>query len=423
MEDQIKKYRDVHPGRVIEREYIKRNISQRELAAEIGEHYQTLNAVINGRRKLTLELARKLDLAFRFEPGTLYVLQAYYEAEKYRLKRVDELPKVAPNIRKVVFWDVDFDKINWLRYKKFALDRVFERGSAEEKKEILRFYDMDHYDYVVDYDRLPRCWRKHIINPDNSNHTGVQFASDLHLEFHPNSEFLANNPIVPVADILVLAGDIGHIGHGSYSTHPFWDWASANFKEVLVVPGNHEFYGGHDLKNISDGLEVNIRKNVKWYYNSVVWIGDIEFILTPLWSNIFPVAEQSVCRQLPDFKYIGFNGQRLTIPQYRQLHADCVKFLNTALSQQKNGRRIVATHHVPSFRCVPEEFKNSMLNSAFYSDLDAGIEKSDIDYWIYGHSHRNVGEIKIGNTILVSNQLGYVQLNEHNSFISSRQIL
>ena len=56
----------------------------------------------------------------------------------------------------------------WLRYKKFALDRVFERGSAEEKEEILRFYNMNHYDYVVDYDRLPRCWRPdHLKSKDS----------------------------------------------------------------------------------------------------------------------------------------------------------------------------------------------------------------------------------------------------------------
>lgn len=43
-------------------------------------------------------------------------------------------------------------------------------------------------------------------------------------------------------DILVLAGDTGYLGDDMYSVHPFWNWASENFEQVLVALGNHEFY-------------------------------------------------------------------------------------------------------------------------------------------------------------------------------------
>ena len=51
------------------------------------------------------------------------------------------------------------------------------------------------------------------------------------------------------------------------------------------------------------------------------------------------------------------------------------------------------------------------------------IANSGIDYWIYGHSHRNI-DAHIGDTQILSNQLGYVSQGEHlkNGFSAGRYI-
>ncbi len=62
------------------------------------------------------------------------------------------------------------------------------------------------------------------------------------------------------------------------------------------------------------------------------------------------------------------------------------------------------------------------MNGAFTVELEDFIKNSGIDYWIYGHSHRNIQK-KIGNTYCVCNQLGYVFANEHLTFNTSVNII
>ena len=84
--------------------------------------------------------------------------------------------------------------------------------------------------------------------------------------------------------------------------------------------------------------------------------------------------------------------------------------------------KIVVTHHVPSYQLCAPEFEGSTLNGAFTVELENFIKDSGIDYWIYGHSHRNIDKV-IGKTQCISNQLGYVFANEHHTFKTSKCII
>lgn len=244
----------------------------------------------------------------------------------------------------------------------------------------------------------------------------IQYASDLHLEFGENTKWLKENPLIPSAEILVLAGDIGYLGDANYKTHPFWDWASKNYRQVIVVPGNHELYKFFDINKLHEGWTLEIRPNVKVHYNDVIPLDvETDLIVSTLWAYVPPAEEYLTERCVSDFKRIRNGEFRLSAQRFSEEHLKCRAFIEKSVTESKASTIIVATHHVPSFELMSPEFKDSSINGAFTVELGNFIADSPIKYWIYGHSHRNIDKT-IGNTRCVSNQLGYVFQNEHHTF-------
>ena len=69
----------------------------------------------------------------------------------------------------------------------------------------------------------------------------IQYASDIHLELSDNSRFIKSMSFEVVGDVLVFAGDTGYLRDRTLPNLKFWKWASANYREVLLVPGNLSF--------------------------------------------------------------------------------------------------------------------------------------------------------------------------------------
>ncbi len=248
----------------------------------------------------------------------------------------------------------------------------------------------------------------------------IQYASDLHLEFVTNRNYLRLFPMEVTGDILVLAGDIQYLKVG-YVADPFWDWASANYQQVIVAFGNHEFYHGHDISKVSPSTIIDIRENVRAYYNVGVTIDDVEFIVSTLWGHIKPADFFVVSHSVADFSQILSNGKYFTPDMFNEEHDRCLAFIKKTVAESKARYKVVVTHHVPSILLTAPEFKDSRINGAFTVELGDFIADSDIDYWIFGHSHRNI-DATIGSTRCVSNQLGYVCSNEHRSFDPGKMI-
>lgn len=244
----------------------------------------------------------------------------------------------------------------------------------------------------------------------------IQFASDLHLEFRENWGVLREKqPMDVCGDILVLAGDIGYLGDDNYSSHPFWDWAAENYRQVIVALGNHEFYKYYDLASLKDGTVGEIRPNVHYYYNKVVRVGEVDFIVSTLWAYIEPKYAGITEKGVSDFYRILYGEDLLSAADFNREHQRCLNFIKNAVEQSTAKHKVVVTHHVPSALLVAPEFTGSPINGAFTADLTDYIRSSGIDYWIYGHSHRNIDK-NVGATRCLSNQFGYAFHGEHASF-------
>lgn len=242
----------------------------------------------------------------------------------------------------------------------------------------------------------------------------IQYCSDLHLEFLENRNFLEQHPIVPVGEILLLAGDILPFSLHKKSFE-FINFIADNFESVYWIPGNHEYYH-FDMATVAPPLLEKLRSNVFLINDKVIIYKDVKIICSTLWSKIRAEHEFAVEQNVSDFQFIKINGKPLLAQDFNRLHDTDLSFLKNAVKKNSDHKTIVMTHHVPTLRNYPPKYKESILNDAFVTDLTDFISANNVPYWIYGHHHYNTPDFKIGKTTLLTNQLGYVHLGEHKGF-------
>ena len=241
----------------------------------------------------------------------------------------------------------------------------------------------------------------------------IQYASDLHLEFPMNRDFILAGGMAVTGDVLVLAGDIGYL-EGPEEFDPFWDWCSQNYRQTFIVPGNHEYYARSDITQYRSFKKM-LRANVGYYNNVVETFEGFDFIFSTLWSDIASEAMELVVEKMPDFTNIRFDSRPMLPIDVNNIHQESIEFIFKAVRESQSKQTIVVTHHLPSFALLAPEYQISPISTAFATELKDKIELAGPDYWIYGHSHTNI-DTTIGKTQVVCNQLGYLNFNESFSF-------
>lgn len=249
----------------------------------------------------------------------------------------------------------------------------------------------------------------------------IQYASDLHLEFVDNVDFLKANPLEVVGDILVLAGDTIYLGDKMEDAGWFFDWCSKNFKQTYIVPGNHEYYGHYPMENTMFDRDLRVRNNVTYINNKSVVIGNTEIFFTTMWTHIPEEEAYTIAKIMNDCCNNRYEGKGFGTRSWNKVHKECLHWLQSALEASTAEHKMVVTHHCPYVNDVAEHYVGRLAGTAYMVDVLPMFASSKIDHWIHGHVHVPMQSLSAMPQIH-SNPMGYVDDGENKCFRSNAVI-
>lgn len=224
----------------------------------------------------------------------------------------------------------------------------------------------------------------------------IQYVSNLHLDIRP-SKF--RKIITPSADILILAGDIGHPFRKTFEL--FLRWCSQKFEYVIFIPGNSDYHGSSlkagrkKMKKVCHETDTIFLEKGEFKIPET----DIVILGTTLWTYIPRDRSFDVLYTIDDYTCI--KGFDLNINNY--IHSVCRNWLITALKKYSQHKIIVVSHHAPVPKITSSPKHRHSTNLCAYSSDCRDILKHNINIWIFGHTNYNT-TFKYENTIVTSNQ-------------------
>lgn len=239
-----------------------------------------------------------------------------------------------------------------------------------------------------------------------------RFLSDIHNE-HRLDSYGIDFEIKPEKSdkdtTLLLGGDVGLLALPDTYV-PFLEKCSKQFKEIIWIFGNHEFYHGKIDADYSEHYN-HIKNLVVLNENNPVYrIGNISIVGSTLWTDFLnDPLQEIVCTQNMNDYYIitKTNGEINSTTYIKSLHWFQKNAILTAIETEKSmGQKVVVmTHHCPSMLFRDMDYNFSMVGG-YISELDQKIERLKPDYWLCGHVHKS-NNFEIAGTKMISNPVGY----------------
>ena len=243
--------------------------------------------------------------------------------------------------------------------------------------------------------------------------------SDLHVEFKS-----FRPPAGLEFDVVILAGDLA-----PSSSVVTWASSDAIFGPtvpIVIVPGNHEFYGSvislqrQELQDVAtrtsnvhvlDPAELRLEADSIRILGCTLWTDYVAAVETANLGLTDRTLAMTVARDnLADHRAIRCQKaegefRSFTPADAWDLHMADRAWLKHRLSEPFAGKTIVVTHHAPSMESIASKWKSSWLTPAFVSHLDDDFFEVAA-LWIHGHTHSSF-DYQRGKTRVLCNPRGY----------------
>lgn len=238
------------------------------------------------------------------------------------------------------------------------------------------------------------------------NKMQFQIISDIHIESGVNIQ----DVVKPVKNTtLIVAGDLGRVeNYDAY--YETLKWLCDNFNNVILVPGNHEYYTSNSELNYF-AVNSTLFKMKQTLSNLIILIDDYVTINDIL---IFGSTFWSYC---PKEYFINIPlhyepHKLIDAHAYNKLHLNAQKKLEMCIeyAYTENLKVLVVTHHAPTFAgTLHPKYRDVSLtkNYMYCSNSDHFLGNNVVKCWIYGHTGYNGVYDK-----LVSNQVGKNNYNQ-----------
>jgi Icc-related predicted phosphoesterase len=243
--------------------------------------------------------------------------------------------------------------------------------------------------------------------------------SDLHNDISSMPTEIDGRRIDSEADVVVLAGDI-HEGVQS----PMWAREAFPDKPIVLVAGNHEFYGRYWNRNLRKIREKSEQLGIHFLENDAVEIDGVRFLGCTLWTDFMLFGETmrstsmaTAREKMNDYQRIKLDrkpGENADwrevrsvklIPELtRRRHRESAEWLDRHLDAGDPAKTVVVTHHAPSDKSIPVQFEGHVLSPVYASNLHQLLGRSAL--WIHGHIHERC-DYMAGDTRVVTNPRGY----------------